>query len=131
MLELLLHRLFGIGELPNAIRSRWGVVAHTAAVLIAFLTAMGAIVWALRDSPQLVTVIVIIAVIVVFFLSGTWIFAHLHPDQAAIGGSDLAGLRRAELDSKFGLIVSTPTTDPDQQIPPPPKLIEPPDQPDG
>jgi hypothetical protein len=59
----------------------------------------------------------------------SWLINAPHPDQAGIGGADLAKLRHAELDSKFGLrpMGGPSTSDPDKQLPSPQKLIEPPD----
>jgi hypothetical protein len=137
MWEYLLHRLFGIGEPPGGARFGPGVVGHSAYVVIALLTASVGIAWGLAKEPLLALgVIAIIAIVVVIFLAGTWWFSHIHPDQAAMGGSYWFRFRQMQFETKdqADVTILTPTSDPLKPIAPPLPQIAPPeeeDEPEG
>jgi len=95
--------------------------------MIALCAAVGAIAWALPGNPQLLAIVAVIAGVFVVFLLGTWLFAHFHPDQAAVGGSEWIKFREMQMGSKFPLSINPPTTDPEKPLAPPPTLIERPD----
>ena len=117
----LLHRLLGIGEPPGGAKFGPGVVGHTAYVVIASLTASVAIAWALSADAKLAfRLIAILVGLLALFLVATWIFSHLHPDQAAMGGSWWFRFRQMQMETKYqeDMKLLTPTTDPLKPAPP-------------
>ncbi len=133
MWELLLHRLFGIGgEGPERVRIGAGVVGHTTYAVLAVCAAISAASFALSGHPEYALAVTgVIALVAVIFFLGTWIFAHLHPDQAAMGGSEWRRFRETQLASKNNPnLPSFPVVpDPTQPLPPPEsaKLLNAPD----
>jgi hypothetical protein len=134
MWHYFLHRIFGITP-ENADHGKLGggVVAFTAYVVIAFCTAAGGISWALSHDPYLALgVVAVAALVVVYFLKGTWTFADKHPDQAAIGGSWWFKFREAQFAARKGvpeLPLAPSVSDPSRPTPlsAPPKLLDPPE----
>lgn len=132
MWDYLLHRVFGIGtEGSHQVKLGAGVVYFTTAAFIAFCAAIGGISWALSKDPYLaLAVVVIVAIVGVIYLLGTWRFADKHPDQAALGGTSWLRLRELQIEAKDQpqLVPQPPSTDPRQPLPSvSTKLIAPPD----
>lgn len=132
MWEYLLHRLFGIGgEGPEHVRIGAGVVGHTTYAILAVCAAISAVSFALSGHPEYaLAAIGVIALVAVIFFLGTWIFAHVHPDQAAMGGSEWRRFRQAQMASKENPnLPNFPVVpDPMQPLPPPStKLLNAPD----
>lgn len=122
MWEYLLHRLFGIGERADRVRIGAGVVGHTTYAILAVCAAASAIAWGLSGSPgHALGVIAILAGLACFYFLGTWIFAHRHPDQAAMGGSEWRRFREAQFASKHQpeIPLSPGIPDPSRPLPPP------------
>ena len=124
--EQLIHRLFGLGG-DGVVRLRLGagVIFLTVAAFVALCVAAGVVAWALRgDAPFALGVIAILAFVAILLFLGSWVFAHLHPDVAALGGSLYQRLREREiveakaLPQRPQVAPLPPSTDPDQ--PPPP-----------
>lgn len=122
MWDFILHRLFGVGsEGPERVKIGAGVVGNTTYAVLAACAAVSAVAWGLNQHPgYAVAVIAIIAGLAAFFFLGTWIFAHLHPDQAAMGGSEWRRFREAQLASKHSQLIDASPTIPDplQALPP-------------
>lgn len=101
MWEFLLHRIFGIGESPDRVRIGAGVVGHTTYAILGVCGALTAISFALSHNPAYaLAVIGVVALTAVIFFVGTRVFAHLHPDQAAMGGSEWRRFRETQMASK-------------------------------
>src|SRR5215471_2381515 len=102
MWQYLLHRVFGIGE-ENRFDVRFGagVVGHTTYVILAICTASGIVAWALSEHPNVAfRIVALLSGLVVLFLVGTWWFAHRHPDQAAMGGSEWRRFRELQMGAR-------------------------------
>jgi hypothetical protein len=131
MWDYLLHRILGIsGEGPDQVRLGAGIVAFTAYVLMALCAAAGGISWALHgNAPYALGIVAILSGVVVYFVRGTWQFAHDHPDQAALGGTWWFKLRQLQMGSKNQPEITPQPAmpDPRKPLPSPPKLLDAPD----
>jgi hypothetical protein len=75
-----------------------GVVGNSTFAILALCIAAPGIAWALRDYPSAALIgIGLIAAVVVLYFIGTWIYAHLHPDHALMGGAELLQLRQMQM----------------------------------
>jgi hypothetical protein len=120
MWQYLLHRFLGIGEAPDAVRFGVGVVGHTTRVMLAVIAGAVAICFALADHAYFAfAVIILLIVLVVLYLLGTWHFAGKHPDQAAMGDTVWLKYRQFEAERKnAGSVTSLPPqSDPQKQLP--------------
>jgi len=131
MWEYLLHRIFGIDTGHERIRLGGGVLINTTHVMLGIFAAAVGIAWALSSVPlYALGVIGILALLVIVFLLGSWRFADLNPDQAAMGGSEWRRFREAQLAAKHHKDVPAlpPTTDPLQVAPPSTPSLEAPEE---
>ena len=132
MWNYLLHRLFGISpEGHERIRIGGGVVINTTHVMLGLCAAAVGIAWALAQSPSYALAIMgTLALIVLAFLIGTWLFANRNPDQAAMGGSEWRRFRESQLAAKNQpqLPPAPSITDPLQAPPPSVPLLDAPEE---
>lgn len=100
------------------VRLARGVVGNATYVVCAAFAAIAAVGWAFSGRPEIaLTIICIIAAVAGLYLVGNWLFAHLHPDVALLGGAEL--LRWRELDMAAKGIKILPD---DPNITPPPLI---------
>ena len=115
MWEMLLHRLFGVGEPPSGGRFGSGVVGHTSHAMIVVAAASGGISWAMSGNPWFALGIVgILSGVFAIYLVGTWIFSHLHPDLSALGGSEWRRFQELQMGAQGFPVIppSMPMADP-------------------
>jgi len=75
-----------------------GVITLTSMVAATALVAIAACAYALAALPFIFLAAVgVIALVILVFLIGTWIFAHRHPDLAVMGGSTLLQYHRMQM----------------------------------
>ena len=114
----------------ESLRFARGVVPNTTYAICASVAAIAVIGWSFSSHSDIALPIIgMIAGITVIFLLGTWIFAHLHPDLALLGGAELLKLRQLEHAAKG---MPQPPEDPIIEDPgrPPPRISQNPDAPD-
>jgi hypothetical protein len=101
----------------DSVRFARGVVGNTTYVAGAALIAIGIIAFAFNSHPEMALVLIgIVAALATLYFFGTWIFAHLHPDLALLGGAELLKLRQLEMAAKD---VQLPPNLPNVELPPP------------
>jgi hypothetical protein len=114
----------------DSIRFARGVVPNTTYALCFSVIAMAAAGWSFGSNPEIAFKIVLtIGSVAIVFILGTWIFAHIHPDIALLGGAQLLKLRELEYAAKG---MPQPPTDPIIEDPdrPPPRISQSQDAPD-
>jgi hypothetical protein len=115
----------------DSIRFARGVVPNTTYAICISIISIAATGWFFNSHPEIALPIIgIIATITVIYLVGTWVFAHVHPDLALLGGAELLKLRQLEQAAKG--MPQPPADDPIIEDPgrPPPHISRNPDAPD-
>jgi len=88
---------------PAAVGFKWGggVVSNTTFASVTAFIAMGVVGWSLSGHPNLAFAgCCLIALLLMFYLGGTWLFSSRYPTLAALGGPEYVRIKEAEMGTK-------------------------------
>ncbi len=84
----------------DRIRLAQGVVGKSSYVAAAALIALGAVAVGLRDTSALLVIGVFVLVVFIVYFFGVMWFAHRHPGESLLEGSELIQWRQIEMGAK-------------------------------
>ncbi|HZL59847.1 MAG TPA: hypothetical protein VFC38_09105 [Stellaceae bacterium] len=97
----ILNKLGISGEALDRVRFARGVVGNTTYAICAALAAIAAVAFSFSSHPGVAELLILVIVgVVSLYLLGTWIFSHLNPGLALLGGAELLKWRQMEMGAK-------------------------------